>query len=482
MNLSFVDMLNLFAEEDKSRLLTKGYFGVERETQRITADGNLALTSHPVAFGDKAENPRITTDFSESQIEMITPVSETVEKVRTELEVIHNEVTKGIGEELLWPFSMPPRLPDEEDIPIAIYPDSDQGRILNTYRSGLSLRYGKKMQMISGLHYNFSFADEMIDYLYSKQGEGKSKRDFLDSLYFSIIRNFLRYRWLLIYLFGASPLYDNTYSSVIDKEIDKIDECCPCAAKAFRNMGEHATSLRVSRFGYTDTIDPRQNIYFNSMEEYSRKLHTLISTKSEKYAELGVFRNGQQVQLNNNILQKESEFYSSIRPKQNVGIGETQLNALEERGVKYIEVRILDINPYDKLGISLNQMYFLQVFMNYCLLEQSDLLDEETFISITSNHNHTALCGRNRDLLLKKYGVGEVPLKDWGCEIFSKLEQIALLMDRLAGDEKYIRSIELEVAKLTDISNLPSEKMYQEIKKNNANFLEYGIALAKKYK
>lgn len=482
MNWNFTEIINMFTDENLSKLLTKGRFGIEREAQRITSEGNLALTSHPTAFGDKAENPRITTDFAESQIEMITPPLESVEEVLNELNSIHNEVADGIGKEMLWPFSMPPRLPEEDDIPVAKFADSEYGKYLNTYRNGLVLRYGKKMQMISGLHYNFSFSDEMLDFLYNNYGEGKLRRDFTDELYFSLIRNFLRYRWLLIYLFGSSPLCDSTYDSVIDKEISQIQKCCPNLVSTFCNMDRNATSLRVSRFGYTDSINPRQNIYFNSMEEYSGKLRHLISTRSKIHSKHGTFRNGFQIQLNGNILQKESEFYSPIRPKQNIGIGETQLSALEKRGIKYIEVRILDINPFSKLGISLEQMHFMQVFMLFCLFEQSDFINEKSFSQISSNHHLAALFGRDETLKLNKYDIGEIPLKTWGSELFIKLRQIASLMDLEIKDGRYFRSVENEFVKLNDISRLPSEIMFREMKEQNYDFVEYGLALANQYK
>ena len=222
MNWEMSDVLLLFKSKEKSGLLTKGLFGIEREAQRILASGDLALTPHPAVLGNKATHPRITTDFSESQIEMITSPRKSAEEAFAELYDTHREVEDGIGQELLWPISMPPRLPDEEQIPIAYFCEDESGKRANIYRNGLALRYGKKMQMISGIHYNYSFEPELIDVLYEAFGEGRSRRDFTDDLYFSVARNFLRYRWLLIYLFGASPFCDPTYYSVVKSEI-KMD-------------------------------------------------------------------------------------------------------------------------------------------------------------------------------------------------------------------------------------------------------------------
>jgi glutamate--cysteine ligase len=394
---------------------------------------------------------------------------------------IYSEVAEGIGDELLWPFSMPPKLPPEEDIPIAKFPETDSGRTLNIYRNGLSLRYGKKMQMISGIHYNFSFGDQFIDFLYGKYGDSQSKRDFTDEMYLAVIRNFMRYRWLLVYLFGASPLYDPTYSSVIEKELNAIRKCCPDLALGFEHITKYATSLRVSRFGYSDNADAGQNVFFNSMSEYFEKLRRLMSTKSERYARLGMHKGGEQLQLNENILQKESEFYSSIRPKQNLRQGETPIEALKKRGIKYLEVRVLDVNPFEKLGITLEQILFLQVFMLFCLFERSDFIDEESFSEISSNYHTVALLGRNSELSIYNANGTLVLLRNWGQDVVLKLRQIAALLDHPEGG-KYTRAIDAEAKKLTDLSLLPSEKIYREIRETGLSFKEYGVHLAEAHK
>ncbi len=474
MNLDFSQFSKIFLINNKGKLLTEGNFGIERESQRVTSSGDLALTPHPLVFGEKGENPNITTDFSESQIEMITPTFNSIEKVYESLYQIHDNVEKGIGDELLWPLSMPPKLPNEELIPVATFSDSEYGKNMRIYRDGLALRYGKKMQMISGIHYNFSFSDEMIDYLYAQFGNEKDKRLFIDEIYFSIIRNFMRYRWLLIYLFGASPSCHSTYNSVISKEIKIIKDCCPRCIGNFENFNEYATSIRVSRFGYSNTSNHKSDIYFNSLEEYSTKLRTLVATKSAKYSELGLHKNGFQIQLNGNILQKESEFYSSIRPKQNISRDETQLDALEKRGIKYIEVRILDLNPFEKLGLSIEQMNFLHVFMLFCLFENSEFITEEEHEQINLNHHLVSIFGRKEDLLLKKYNEEETTLKLWGSEVFESLLSIAKLIYESTGDDKYLKSVETEKEKLFDISLLPSERIHREMKDNEEDFLEFG--------
>lgn len=479
MNWDFGKMAELFLKDEKSGMLSEGNFGIERESQRVNLLGDLALTPHPAVFGDKAENPRITTDFSESQIEMITPPLKSVEEVYNSLNEIRLEVENGINGELLWPLSMPPRLPDEDRIPIARFPDSEEGRDIEAYRNGLALRYGKKMQMISGIHYNFSLSEKLVDFLYEQFGENKEKRTFIDEMYFALTRNFLRYRWLLIYLFGASPSSDSTYDSVISKELKVIEKCCPdCCGRIIHDYDQYAVSLRVSRFGYSNTHQRKHTVHFNSLEEYIHKLRKMMATVNKKYLLLGLNRNGTKIQLNGNVLQKESEFYSSIRVKQSTSKGETQLEALEKRGVKYIEVRILDLNPFEKLGISLQQMVFLQVFLLFCLFEQSDSIAAEELEKINSNHHLVSLFGRKKDLMLHRYDEGSISLKDFGVQVFDKLRHVAELMDKNAKNSKYKDSVENEYQKLFDMSLLPSDRIRREMKEKNESFLEFGIRYA----
>lgn len=475
---NFCEMMQLFANSDKSKLLIKGNFGLELESQRVTLLGDLALTPHPVIFGDKCQNPRITTDFSESQVEMITPPYGSVSEAYASLREIRTEVEYGIQDEMLWPLSMPPRLPSEEQIPIARFSDSEIGRYKEIYRRGLALRYGKKMQMISGIHYNFSFSNELLEYLWGHYGYGNGKREFIDRIYFALSRNFLRNRWLLIYLFGASPSCDPTYYSVIEKELKVIAQYCTYCCDAVKDLYRYTTSLRVSRFGYSNTSQNSYHVFFNSLKEYTHKLRQMLKKENPQYTKLGLFENGAPVQLNGNVLQDESEFYSSIRLKQNAEKGETQLDALTKRGVQYIEIRMLDLNPFEQVGISLDQLYFLQVFMLYCLFEQSKETTAGELEKINANHHLVALYGRKKGLMLHSYGPGMISLKDFGKMIFQKLARIARLMDKHTENCLYQQSVQAEYDKLINISLLPSARMDREMQENKENFFEFGIRQA----
>lgn len=481
MNWDFVDMTQLFSNHTNNRLLLDGKWGLEKESQRVTPNGNLALTNHPAIFGDKLTNSYITTDFAESQLELITPPHPTIEATYESLKTIQTEAERGIGAELLWPLSMPPRLPGEEAIPISRFDDSREGREKELYRRGLALRYGKKMQMISGLHYNFSFGDALLDLLYQKlecNSATQTKQTFIDKLYFALARNFLRYRWLLIYLLGASPTVDATYDSVITEQLKTIAACCPDYAGLIEHEKHYATSLRVSRFGYSNPISASYHTYFNDLGEYTRNLRKMLTTKSREYENLGVFQNGIQVQLNDNVLQKESEFYAAIRFKQIAEPHKSQLDLLERNGVKYLEVRILDLNPFEKVGISLQQLHFLQVFMLFCLFESSNPFSESEFVLSNQNHHLAALFGRKPSLTIDHYQNGPVSLEGWSREIFEKLNILAWLIDQSTGERKYQNSVTREYQKIMDPTLLPSARITQEMAKRYESFLEFGVRRA----
>lgn len=468
MKWDFERMYSVFLKNNQ-KLLLDGLWGVERELQRVTYEGDLALTPHPPAFGDKLVNKEITTDFSESQMELITPPFPSVEEVDRYLSILHKKAEQEVGDEFLWPLSMPPRLPEEELIPIAVFPDTTEGQAAYRYRQGLANRYGKKMQMISGIHFNFSFGKDLLKLLHKEFGENHTKTEFADEIYFSVARNFLRYRWLLIYLYGASPSYDATYASVMTKEVEIIRKCCP---ECCSNYDRFATSLRVSRYGYANPVQVRNYVYYNTREEYIQKIRALMTRKSKKYAKIDK-------QLNDKILQKDSEFYSSIRLKQITKPGESQLDALERRGVQYAEVRILDVNPFVRNGISLEQMYFLQVFMLFCLFEEKQPLDLAEMKLINKNHHMVALSGRKAKLMLYHPNGGRISMIRWGESIFERLILIAGLLDKATDSSVYSRCIQSEYEKLKDSTLLPSSRIIEESNHNRESFLESGMRIAK---
>ena len=475
MNWDYSALMELFSDTYKGKWLLEGHWGIEREAQRVQASGELALTPHPPTLGDKLTNSMITTDFSESQLELVTPAFDEIEKAYDSLYSIQAEAEAGIGDELLWSLSMPPKLPEEEHIPIAYFGETPEGKEKEIYRRGLSVRYGKKMQMISGIHYNFSFSQSMIDYLYEMFAEGQSKVEFINNMYFSLARNASRYRWLLIYLFGASPTIDSSYHSVICKELDVIKKEFPDCYKLIEDFERYAISLRVSRYGYSSTNQQQQANTFNSLDEYIGNIKQLLEQKSEQYAALGIYKDGEQIQLNDRVLQKENEFYSVIRMKQRIDPQERQIDALQARGVEYIEIRVLDIDPYEKLGIGMEQLYFMQIFMLFCLFEESPMIDDAEMEYINQNHHLVAMLGRKPGLTLVDHDGQSVVLKDWAANICAKMSEIAKLMDRYNSEGRYQGIIDYQQHKIEQIALLPSERMYSETRAYKQTYLQYGI-------
>jgi glutamate--cysteine ligase len=455
---TFDEIARLFSKADKGKLLLQGTWGIEKESQRVSHSGDLALTDHPVVFGDKLRHPTITTDFAESQLELITPPLHSIEEAFRSLGEIHDEVEAGIGDELLWPLSMPPRLPDEALIRIAKFNDTKEGRDKEAYRYSLAERYGKKMQMISGLHVNFSFQEDLLQYIVDSFPRAGSRREVTNYLYFAMARNYLRYRWLLVYLFGASPSIDPTYASVICDELNVIERCCPSCCSIEKDYERYATSLRVSRFGYSNTDQRKYNVSFNGMDEYIATFRSLLEA---------------------GVLQKESELYSSIRLKQTPNPGESTLNAMEQRGVQYAEIRILDLNPFERNGISLQQLYFVHVFMLYCLFEASPPITSRELEKINENHHKVSLFGRKPRLKLYMYPRGQMNLLHWGEQLFAKMMQVASLLDQSAENFNYSTAVRAELAKLHHLELLPSAMIQREMRENGLNYIDYGIRRAK---
>lgn len=472
MKLNFSDKIKALSK--KNKLLLKGKWGLEIEYLRTTGDGKLALTPHSKKFGSKLKNTQITTDFSESQVELISSAKNSIEKTYKQLKKIQKKVKKIIKKEYLWPMSMPCDLPHENNIPIAKYGSSKSELASEIYRKGLSVRYGKKMQMISGIHFNYSLSKDFIYYLYELTGKKKTLANFNNDLYFSMARNFLRYRWLLIYLFGASPNNHPSYQQVIDKEITRLKKCCPCLKDEFSDYTKYATSLRVSRFGYSSYIQENLKVSYNNISDYVNDLRKILKQKSSRYKEIGLYSNGEQIQLNDNVLQKESEYYSSIRFKQHVEKGSSLLDALEKKGTKYIEIRILDLNPFEEVGISLEQLYFMQIFLLYCMFEDDNPISENENVQINKNHHIVSMLGRKENVLLYKNNK-QVLLKDWAKKLLDKMEKVASLIDKGAKNKKYQNIISKQFDKINNPELLLSAKIITEMNKYNEDFIGFGL-------
>ncbi|QYX65783.1 glutamate--cysteine ligase [Shewanella putrefaciens] len=401
--------------------------GIEREALRIDESGYLATDSHPEALGSALMHSRITTDYSEALLEFITPVNNNVEQLLNGLTETHAFSVRHLNGQRLWPVSMPCYVKDEKQIPVARYGSSNTGMMKTLYRKGLTYRYGALMQIISGVHFNFSVSQELWQSLYELSDKQLSYDDFISESYFGLIRNYRRLVWVLPYLFGASPALCGSF--IKDQKTDL----------KFEKTGHgtlylpFATSLRMSDLGYTNKEQEDLNISYNSLPEYLAGVNAAIKMPSANFANIGVKVDGEYRQLNANVLQIENEFYSPIRAKRVTRSGEKPSEALARAGVEYIEVRALDVNPFSPIGIEATQVRFLDLFLLYCLLTQSPKSDASEEARLSANLKAVVLEGRKPGLELLTAD-GSRSLKSWLEELFDALQPLAVLLDGESTD------------------------------------------------
>jgi glutamate--cysteine ligase len=429
--------------------------GVEKESLRVGPDGELALTPHPAALGAALTHPHITTDFSEAQLELITAPHASPEACLAELERIHQVVYRNIGDELLWSASMPCRLPTEDAIPIGRYGSSNVGRAKTVYRIGLAHRYGRRMQTISGIHYNWSLP-------------GATNED-----YFALIRNFRRHSWLLLYLFGASPAICSTF---VAGRAHELEELAPGTLYL-----PHATSLRMGRLGYQSDAQASLAVSYNSLESYAASLHEALTRPYPGYEPIGVRDGDEYRQLATTLLQIENEFYGTIRPKRTIRPGERPLHALRERGVEYVEVRLMDLDPFVPVGITAATMRFLDVFLLHCLLAESPPDTPDEIGAIRRNQRRVAALGREPGLKLGR-GAQEVSLFEWGGQIAAECGPLAEMLDAAHGGGAYRAALAAAIAALKDPTTVPSARVLTAMsREHGGSHLRIVLALSKRH-
>ena len=410
--------------------------GVEKESLRALPGGTLALTPHPAALGSALTHPSITTDFSESQVELVTGVHVRAASALDELTQIHQftyGTMKSVGDEMLWVSSMPCGLPTDETIPVARFGSSNVGRAKSVYRLGLSHRYGRRMQTISGIHYNWSLPG-----VTSEQ-------------YFGLIRNFRRQAFLLLYLFGASPAVCSSFVNGRQHELQKLS--------GSTMYMPHGTSLRMGRLGYQSDAQASLAVSYNSLEGYASSLQDALTRAYPAYETVGIQNpGGDYNQLATTLLQIENEFYGTIRPKRVIYPGERPLHSLRERGVEYIEVRLMDLDPFEPVGITTQTMRFLDIFLLHCLLSDSPDDSPQEIAALASNQHLTAARGREPGLLLQRAG-SAVSLTDWGRDIVRDCAPIAAALDTAHGNHDYSQALAAGTAALNDPSLLPSARV-----------------------
>jgi glutamate--cysteine ligase len=437
--------------------------GIEKESLRVRPDGALALTPHAAALGSALAHPHITTDFSESQLELITGVHPSVEACLEELTHIHQFVYGAIGEELMWAASMPCTLPAEEAIPIGRYGASNIGRAKTVYRNGLSWRYGRRMQTISGIHYNWSLP-----------GLGNTE-------YFSLIRNFRRHGWLLFYLFGASPA---ACQSFVAGRAHPLQELKPGTLYL-----PHATTLRMGRLGYHSDAQSSLVVSCNDFDTYGATLQQGLTQVHPPYQKIGIREPGAlgdgpetYRQLSTTLLQIENEFYGKIRPKRRIRLGERPLHALRERGVEYVEVRLMDLDPFAPVGITLPVMRFLDVFLLHCLLADSPPDTPEEIACVARNQECVAQRGREPGLKLGCLAE-DTGLREWGEKLLAECAPVAAAVDAALGGSAYREAHAQQLAVLRDPALTPSARVLIEMRRSyQGSYTEFVCDLSRRHR
>lgn len=445
-------------------VLGRSLRGIEKEGLRVDAAGTLSKRPHPKALGSALTHPRITTDYSEALLELITGTHTSVDALMAELNEVHRVVATTLTDELMWNHSMPAHLPADNEIPIAWYGTSNTGMIKHVYRRGLAERYGRTMQCIAGLHYNFSFADDFWEQLDLPQATPQDRRS---AGYISLIRNFTRYSWLLMYLFGASPALSTGFLRGKASDLLALD--------AHTLYLPHATSLRMSDLGYQSKAQSGLKLCYNDLHTFLERLYGAVTTPWPDYQAIGTHRDGQWIQLNTNVLQIENEFYSTIRPKRTTGPCERPITALAERGVQYIEVRCLDIDPNEPTGISAETARFVESFLLFCALQESPPFGDSGWCTESAaNFSTVVKQGRQPHLALKRQSQ-DLTLQHWATQLLDDIARCAETLDVALGETRYVAAVTAQRQKVADPSQTPSAKMLEPLVSRKMSFHDFSL-------
>lgn len=448
-----------------------GLRGLEREALRVTPTGHIAQTPHPQALGSTLTHPSITTDFSEALPEFVTSPYPNSAETLAELRDIEAFVARNLGDELLWMTSMPCFIDDPDTIPIADYGTSNVGRMKHLYRVGLHHRYGRAMQVIAGVHFNYSYPEPLWSALFAATGQPPS-REARDAAWMGIVRNVQRHGWLLAYLFGASPAVCPSFTTHPPAWLVRLANGTLAAP--------HGTSLRLSDIGYKNTNQASLTISTNTLSEYVADLSRALATEEPAYAAIGIRDGGDWRQLSAGILQIENEYYGLVRPKNRPRAHERPTVTLLREGVRYGEVRALDVDPWTPLGITPETMDFVELFMWFCLLEPSPPLTSGDYLEIDYNQRNVAVRGREPGLRLRT-ARDCIALRDWGLAIITGLGPIAEYLDKGLDAPRYAAVVEHAEACLKDPDLTPSARALAEIDGNKSGFLAWALERARQH-
>jgi len=468
----FERRLSALVNGGEPQILQGGRKGVEKESLRVLPNGRLAYTPHPLALGSALTNEHITTDYSEALIELVTPAFTQSWELLQYLLDLHQFVYRHLDDELLWATSMPCAIERDADIPLAQYGSSHVGRMKTIYRNGLGLRYGRMMQAISGVHFNYSFPLPFWEAYAAARQSRTHDAPFISECYFDLLRNYRRYGWLVLYLFGVSPVVCKSFLRGRDAGLADYG-----SGTAFE---PYATSLRMSDVGYRNRNQAGLAVSVNSLDEYVRDLGRAISTPHAPYEALGVKVDGEYRQLNANILQIENEYYSFIRPKRVARSGERPTKALRRAGVEYVEVRALDVSAFDPVGVNQNKLRFLEAFVALCLLKHSAPIGDSEQGALDENHVAVARRGRDPALTLWREG-HNVPMLTWARELLDSMTGICELLDLGDPNRPYSQALAIQAAKIENVALTPSARLMTELNAGES-FFELALRMSAAHK
>jgi glutamate--cysteine ligase len=427
-------------DESLQPLLIGGLKGIEKESLRITPQGSISQLAHPVRLGAALTHPHITTDYSEALLELITPALSDGSEMLGFLTDLHQYVCTNIGDELLLAASMPIGDLRDPAIPIAEYGSSNVGRMKRIYRQGLSYRYGRCMQVIAGIHFNYSLPEPFWPPYQQFMKHTGDLQSFTANAYMGMIRNLQRYGWLILYLFGSSPAVGKSFidsrHSAYSRALEKFDETS--------YYKPYATSLRMSEIGYVNPVQSMFHVSFNSLDDYIKDLAKATSLPYLDYERVGTKVGDQYRQLNTNFLQIENEYYTSVRPKQPTKPNERPLQALRSRGIQYIEIRSLDVDIFEPAGISIETTRFLEAFSLLCLFHENRGYDLQQYGEI--NSNALSVASKGRDPALKLFNDGrEISLQHWALMLCEEMEEICEVLDNGNSEKPYTRALHRQI-------------------------------------
>ncbi len=457
-------------------LLNNGLKGIEKESLRISEEGLISQTDHPASLGSALTHPHITTDYSEALLEFITPPFADIKETLDFMENIHQFVYDHLDNEMLLAASMPCGINGDDSIRIAEYGSSNIGQMKHIYRKGLWHRYGRTMQSIAGIHFNYSVPESLWPILHQQSGTQLSLEDFISDAYFGLIRNFQRQGWLILYLFGASPAICKSFFKSRPHLMAQFDEFDP-----YTLYHPYATSLRMSDIGYKSKNQANLKIDYNSLDGYVDSLSTAIETPYPDYQRIGIKNGNKYQQLNANILQIENEFYSTIRPKQIANSCEKPTLALKRRGVRYIEIRSLDLDLFNPIGFDENKGRFLEAFLLNCLLQDSPLQGDQEQTINNTNQLTVAHQGRKLGIELNKNG-RLIPLKDWARNILESMQPICDILDQNTTNNPYNQALIQHKRLIDDAELTPSAKILAGMKSKQHPFGRFGLNTSEEHK